>query len=511
MSRVNNALKNMKFSVIFYVIFLILQFISRKLFLDNLGNEFMGLSDTLRSFLGFLNLAELGIGAAVGFSLYKPIFNKEYGRINELIALFGHLYKKIGLFVIIAGIILSLFFPLIFDSLDASLNVVYYTYYTFLFGMCLNFFFNYHVILLQADQKDYVITSFSQSINLIKIVIQIIIVFYFQNVYGWITLELLYYIVNSYVLRRQVKRIYPWLSINQKTTNSILKTNPEIITKVKQISLHKLGAFVTGGTDQILIFAFISIETVAFFSNYQLIFSRLLQLVNTAFAGTAAGIGNLVAENDKKNINKVFWEMMALRFYIGGIATIVLFFVTEPFILVWLDDKIFVLSRSVLLLFLINMFIMQIRIPVDHFKDAYGLYQDVWAPIIQSVINLGMSIILLRYYDLAGILMGTTIAFSIIILLWRPYFLYKHGFKTNLWDYWKRFLVLLASLVLPFYICYVLQESIYLGEINLINLIIYSLKILALTVLVYTPIIYMSSLGFRNVSKRLLSFIKQKK
>ncbi|RAJ27430.1 O-antigen/teichoic acid export membrane protein [Gelidibacter algens] len=503
-------MKNMKFSMFFYLIFLVLQFVSRKLFLDNLGDEFMGLSGTLRSFLSFLNLAELGIGAAVGFSLYRPIFNKEHGRINELIALFGHLYKKIGLFVIIAGIILSLFFPLIFDTLDAPLTVVYYTYYTFLFGMCINFFFNYHIILLQADQKDYVITSSSQSINLIKIILQCVVVFYYQSVYGWITLELLYYLVNSYVLRKKVKQIYPWLSINQKTTNSILKTNPEIITKVKQISFHKLGAFVTGGTDQILIFAFISIETVAFFGNYQLVFSRLLQLVNTAFAGTAAGIGNLVAENNKDNINKVFWEMMALRFYIAGIAIIVLYFVTQPFISIWLGET-YILSKYVLLLFLVNMFIMQIRIPVDHFKDAYGLYQDVWAPVIQSIINLGMSIILLHYFDLAGILMGTTIAFSIVILAWRPYYLYKHGFKINLWEYWKRFLILILTLIFPFYICYKLQVYISLGAITLFNLVSYALKISILVVLVYTPVIYISSLGFRNVSKRLLHFIKLKK
>lgn len=510
MSRVSHALKNMRFSLFFYIIFLVLQFVSRKLFLDNLGDEFMGLSGTLRSFLSFLNLAELGIGAAVGFSLYKPIFNKEHGRINELISLFGHLYKKIGLFVLIGGLIVSAFFPIIFDTLNSSLTIVYYTYYTFLFGMCLNFFFNYHIILLQADQKDYVITSNSQSVNLIKIILQCVIVFYYQSVYGWITLELIYYIANSYILRKKVKQIYPWLCINQKTTNSILKTNPEIIKKVKQISFHKLGAFVTGGTDQILIFAFISIESVAFFGNYQLVFSRLLQLVNTAFAGTAAGIGNLVAENNKENIDKVFWEMMALRFYIGGVAIIVLYFVTEPFILVWLGDK-YILSEYVLILFLINMFIMQIRIPVDHFKDAYGLYQDVWAPVVQSLINLGSSLVLLQFFDLAGILMGTTIAFSVVILMWRPYFLYKHGFKLNLFGYWKQFLILVLSLILPFLICYQLQEYINFGDINLFNLVVYSLKILILALACYTPIIYISSIGFRNVSKRLVRLIKIKK
>ncbi|GGW63291.1 O-antigen/teichoic acid export membrane protein [Winogradskyella epiphytica] len=510
MSRVNHAIKNMKFSMFFYLIFLVLQFVSRKLFLDNLGDEFMGLSSTLRSFLSFLNLAELGIGAAVGFSLYKPIFNKEYERINELISLFGHLYKKIGSFILMAGLILSAFFPVIFDDLNASLSIVYYTYYTFLLGMCLNFFFNYHILLLQADQKDYVITSSSQSINLLKIIVQCVIVYYFESIYGWITLELLYYIINSYILRKKVKEFYPWLHINQKTTNSILKSNPEIIKKVKQISFHKLGAFVTGGTDKILIFSFISIESVAFFANYEMLFSRLLQFVNTAFAGTAAGIGNLVAENNKDNINKVFWEMMSLRFYIGGIAIIVLYFVTEPFIIVWLGEK-YILNNYVLSLFLTNMFIMQIRIPVDHFKDAYGLYQDVWAPVIQSLINLGSSIILLQYFDLAGILMGTTIAFSIVILMWRPYFLYKHGFKVTVWRYWKGFFILILSFVVPFYLCFLLQKHITLTNNNLWGLIVYALKITSLAFAIYTPFIYALNSGFRHVTKRLLSLIKMKK
>lgn len=509
MSRLNHALKNMKISVFFYFIFLFVQFISRKLFLDQLGDEFIGLAETLRSFLGFLNLAELGIGTAIGYSLYRPIFNKEHDRINELIALFGHLYKKIGVFILASGILISLFFPYMFNGLKASLGIVYFTYYTFLFGMTLNFFFNYHITLLQADQKDYVITSNSQTLNLIKIILQCIIVYYYQSAIGWISMELIFYISNSYVLRHRVKKIYPWLKIRQRTTNSILKSNPEIIKKVKQVSVHKLGAFVTDGTDKILIFAFISIETVAFFGNYSLLFGRLLQLINTAFAGTAAGIGNLVAENNKDNIQKVFWEMMALRFYLGGVAFITLYFITEPFIILWLGEK-YILSKWVLNLFLLNMFIKQIRIPVDHFKDAYGLYQDTWAPIIQSIINLGMSLILLHYFDLAGILMGTTIAFSIIILLWRPYYLHKYGFKQPLITYWKRFIVLILSFLLPFYLCVLVNENIIIEELTLLNLIVHSIKILLLTIIIYTPVIYLTSPGFRYVSNRMYNFIKSK-
>ncbi|MDW5289361.1 hypothetical protein [Formosa sp. PL04] len=510
MSRVNNAIKNIKFSMFFYILFIVVQFVSRKIFLENLGDEFMGLTGTLQSFLKFLNLAELGIGTAVGFSLYKPIIENNTVKINELLNLFGYLYKRIGLLIIGVGVLLSLFFPIIFNTLSLSLLVVYFAFYTFLIGTCTNFFFNYHIFLLEADQKNYVITSYSQSINLIKIIIQCVLVVYFQSFYLWIFLELCYFIAFSILLRRKVFKEYPWLDMKNTATKSILKTHPELITKIKQISIHKFGAFVTNGTDQILIFAFISIESVAFFGNYQLIFNKLLQLINTSFAGTGAGIGNLVAENKTIQIKKVFWEMMALRFYIAGILFIVLQLIVEPFIVLWLGEK-YILEQSVLILFLTNMFIMQIRVPVDHFKDAYGLFQDTWAPIVQSIINLGASVILLNYFGLTGILLGTLIAFTLIILIWRPYFLYKMGFKESVWIYWKGFLKLTASLAIAFYICeYVFNDVLTLKKESYYDIILLGIKTTCITLLVYTPIIFLSNEGFRDVSKRIFNLIRRK-
>ncbi|WP_159023878.1 sugar transporter [Formosa sp. L2A11] len=510
MSRVHNAIKNIKFSIFFYVLFLLAQFFSRKIFLENLGDEFMGLTGTLQSFLKFLNLAELGIGTAIGFSLYKPLLEKNTVKINELISLFGFLYKRIGYFIVGAGVLLSLFFPYIFGTITFSLIIVYFAFYTFLIGLCLNFFFNYHLFLLEADQKNYIITSYSQTLTLIKIIIQCIVVLYYKNFYLWIALELGYSILFSILLRKKVSKEYTWLETNKKVTSSIIKENPDLIKKIKQISVHKFGSFVTNGTDQILIFAFISVESVAFFGNYQLIFSRLIQLINTSFAGTGAGIGNLVAENNSVQIKKVFWEMMTLRFYIAGILLIILQFVVEPFITLWLGDK-YILEQSVLFLFLLNMFIMQIRVPVDHFKDAYGLFQDTWAPIVQSILNLGASIILLLYFGITGILLGTLIAFTLIILIWRPYFLYKMGFKENVWMYWKGFLKLTVSLILAFYICQYIFSFILTSECNnFYDLILLGIKITCVSVFVYTPIIFMLNEGFRDVSKRIINLIRKK-
>ena len=93
-SRTAKSIKNAKVALIFYFINLVLQFFSRKVFLDYLGAEVLGLNTTAQNLIGFLNLAELGIGGAIAFTLYKPIYEKNTQVINEIVSLQGWLYRR---------------------------------------------------------------------------------------------------------------------------------------------------------------------------------------------------------------------------------------------------------------------------------------------------------------------------------------------------------------------------------------------------------------------------------
>jgi len=508
MSRVSKTIKNAKFSVFFFLITAFLQFFSRKIFLEVLGDEFIGLTGTLQGLIGFLNLAELGIGTAIGVTLYKPLYNKDYKEINNVLNLFGFIYNKIGIILIVCASILSLFFPLIFDSITFSILIVYYLFTVYVIGSLLSYFYNYHLFVLQADQKGYVVTSYYQSFTFFKVLLQVAIVYYSNSVLIYITLELLSSVLYSYFLRRRILKEYPWINIKYDADKTILKKYPEIIQKFKQISVHKISSFITNGTDQILIFILVNIESVAFYGNYQLIFVKLISLVNNFFSGTSAGIGNLVAENNPKNIHKVFWEMMAVRFFIAGLLTITLFFLVEPFITVWLGDK-YILDHYVLLLLLANFFILLIRVPVDDFKNAYALFADTWAPIAQSTVNLLISFVFGSIYGITGILLGTFISLSIIILFWRPYYLYKFGFKNNISEYWSGFLKLTFSLFLSVIIIYLIVDNFIAKDYNnFYELIIYAIKIGLLILTIYSPVLFLFNIGFRNIVFRFKNIIK---
>ena len=184
-SRVKKSVTNAQVNFIFYIILLVATFFSRKIFINSLGDEFVGLTSTLQNILGLFNLAELGISSAIAFSLYRPLFESNKKSITELISIFGYLYKKIGYIVAGIGFIVAFSLPLIFNKSPLDLKIIYFAYFSYLIVSLFTYFFNYKQTLLTADQKEYYVTIYYQSANIIKIGIQIILLLRKKNPYKW--------------------------------------------------------------------------------------------------------------------------------------------------------------------------------------------------------------------------------------------------------------------------------------------------------------------------------------
>jgi O-antigen/teichoic acid export membrane protein len=511
MSRVSKSLKNAKVGVFFFILSIFVQFFSRKIFLDNLGDSFIGLESTLRSILTFLNLAELGIGTAIGFTLYKPLFDQDHKEINKIIALLGILYRKIGYIIFGVGFIVSLFFPIIFEDTAFSITLIYFVFYTLLISTLLSYFVNYHLSLLAADQKGYITQRYAQSFNIIRVILQVFVALYLKNFYLYIILELVFSLLYSYIIRSKVKQEYPWLIINSKQKKEIIKEYPEIIKKIKQVFFHKMSAFVKNGTDNLLIAALISIESVAFFGNYQLIFVKLGGLVKMAFQGTGSAVGNLIAENDDKNIKKIFWELNAIQFFIGGFFSIIIYHVMNSFIELWLGEK-YILSNIILLLMIGNFFMIQISSPIERFKNAYGLFSDTWAAAAEAILNLGISLALGRMYGIAGIMTGTLVSMFFMVVLWKPYFLYKNGFKKSVFLYWKGLLPIILIFCLSTYaVNYITNFFSYdIETLNIISWATYAFQITVTVTLIYGTLLYLFIPGFKVFCIRVKTLILKK-
>lgn len=446
--RVHKSILNAEVNLLFYFLSLFLAFFSRKIFLDNLGAEFIGLTGTLNNILGYLNLAELGIGSCISYFLYKPLQSNDRESINEIMSVFGFLYRCIGYVMLAGGIIISLFFPIFFGGKGVGLAIVYFSFFSFLGSSLIGYFINYRQILLSADQKKYVVTLYLQSATLIKTALQIFLAYYYKNYYVWVAIEFLFGIIACIILNIKINKEYPWLNTNKNSGRQLLKKYPDILKKTRQIFIHRLKTFITEKSDELFIFAFVSLKMVAYYGNYTMIIAKISLLFSSVLDSFGAGIGNLIAEGNKKNIMKVFWELNTIMHFVAGVMFFSIFHFLEPFISIWLGPE-YVLGRDILLLLCIIRYFNASRVIVQVFSSAHGLFADVWAAWTELAINIIITIIAGYYWGISGILLGKVISIGFIALLWKPYYLFTSGLHESYSLYWngtsRNFLVSIVS------------------------------------------------------------------
>ena len=232
-----------------------------------------------------------------------------------------------------------------------------------------------------------------------------------------------------------------------------MKKYPEVLKKTRQIFIQKIKDFILYKSDELLVGAFVSVVKVAFYGNYTMIVNKFLYLVNILSDGLSAGVGNLMAEGNDKNIMKVYWEMTAARFFILGMIIFSLLLFLQPFIGCWLGHQ-YQMEGIIVYLLIINLFFRLQPAAVYIFIGASGLYSDVWANWAELVINLTVTLLLAPFYGIIGILLGKIISFSLISFLWKPYYLFTQGFHKSVWEYWRG--------MIPYYILFTLLALITL-------------------------------------------------
>lgn len=433
-SRVKKSLLNARVNLIFYFLTLVLSFFSRKIFLDALGADFVGLTGTLQNLLGFLNLAELGIGSAIGYVLYKPLFEHDEGKINEIISVFGYLYRWIGFIILGAGLVLACFLPLIFPNTQFEMGIIFFAYFAFLASSLIGYFANYKQTLLGADQKNYVVTAYFQTTTIIKTLIQMASAYYTGSYYLWVAIELTFGIIYSFILNWRINQVYPWLRSEVRLGKQLFKKYPEVMRYTKQLFVHQIGTFAQYQLTPFLVYAFTSLTTVACYTNYTLIIDKLSIFIRNFLGSTRAGVGNLVAEGNKVKIKTVFYELLTCRIFVSGIVCVLPFFLMDSFISLWIGDE-YILNKSILILMLLNTLMVYLGDATEQFIYGYGLFWDVWSPIVRIVLLISVSIIGGTFWGLPGVLLGSILSQAVITCIWKTYLLFHWGFKESIWPY----------------------------------------------------------------------------
>ena len=491
MSRLEKSVKNIMYSFGNSFLSSILGFVSRTVFIYCLGTEYLGLSGLLNNVLGMLTITDMGISTAIGFSLYKPLAQKDYESVSALMSVYRKAYTIIGGVVLFSGIILFQFLDF-FVPMSQQPKGTGVAYFAFLLNIVIGYFFSYKTTLLASDHKSYKIVPLNINISILQTILQVVVLLVWKNYVIYLVVQIVGSILIVLMQNRLITTLYKEVDFYSSRQLSS-DTKQELKRSIGGLVIGKLGDYLVNSTDNLIITKMVSLGATGIYSNYLLIRNMINGYISTLFAGVTGGMGNVVAvENDKKKL-EIYDTMFFCAFFIYSLEATCFMCLFNIFIGdIWIGKK-YVFDTFTVAIIVVNNYLTGLRMPLITMKSVAGKYmEDAWVPFAFGIINLIVSITLARSMGISGVLLGTIIS-SILTADWyRPIVIYRTVFHVPVRLYFKK------------YILYICLGLIYvMGTYWISNLvrtgIIYADFIISGIIAVIVPIIINSVLFYRTV------------
>lgn len=465
--RTKNATRNIVFGTLLKLYQIVGPFILRTIFIYSLGIKYLGLNSLFSSILSVLNLAELGVGSALVFSMYKPIADDNVERICALMNLYKKYYRIIGGIIAVVGCVLTPFIPkLIAGDVPKDLNI-YVLYLMNLSATVLSYWlFAYKNSLFSAHQRTDVTSKASMVTSTIQYVVQAILLIVFKNYYLYLIIVIATQIGQNCYVALKANKAYP----NYKAKGKLAKEEVKIINKrVRDLFTSKIGLVIVDSADTLVISAFLGLEILAIYNNYYYIMTSLFGFIGILFSSCTAGIGNsLIVESSEKNYNDLKKFLLIIS-WIAGVCTTCLLCLFQTFMKIWVGEKL-MLSMEMVICMCIYFYIHEINRLINNYKDAAGLWhEDRFRPLITALTNLGLNLVLVHYIGLFGILLSTIISMLFVGMPWLLYNLFTVIFKRNATEFivqiFRYLIITLVSCIMCYYISWLINFEGILGFI----------------------------------------------
>lgn len=436
--RTLNSAKNLLSSLGITLIMTLLGFLTRKVFVDNVGVEYLGLNGLLQNILGVVTLLEGGFGTSIVYNLYKPLAERDEARIIALVQLYRKVYRYIAGGIFIFSLCLYPFIDLFIKDVQ-SLSYVSIVYFIFVFNSIVQYFTAYKWSLINADQQVYKLTVINLTYQVGLSFAKLGILYFTQNYILYLVVESLFGIGLNIAIVHKVNQLYPFIVTKVKYTVD-KETKKKILTNVKALFLHSLGGYFMHSTSNVVISSFVGVVVVGLYSNYTLLTGFVNTISNQVLNSFSESVGNLIATETDEKAYSVFRTIFFVNFLITSSFSVIMYHVLTPFVCWWLGEQ-YVMNNITLLIIVLNFYINGMRSSAQTFKVKSGIFiQDRYSPLLQGIINLILSLILVRVWGLNGVLFA--FGFSILSIgFWQfPRLVYKYTFHKPLWNYFKIYL-----------------------------------------------------------------------
>lgn len=460
--RIEKSLKNMVNGIAYRILTILTAFIVRTVFIRCLSNDYLSVNGLYSSILSMLSLAELGFSTAMVYSMYKPLADKDYRKLAQLMNLYKHAYAIIGTVILVVGLCLVPFLDVLIKNRPDIPGLTFY-YILFLLNSAISYwFFAYRNSILQADQKSYVISNYSSIFNIIKVILQIIVLLIFHNFTVYLLVEMFCIIMQNICLAYRVKKEYPILEKDNKE-NLPKEEKKKIFKDVKALMLQKISFSILNTSDSIIISAFVGVGWVGLLSNYIMIKEAVVAVISQITSAIMASMGNYFAKESKENGYKLFQRVDFMNFWLYGFSTVAFIVLLNPFIELWLGriSAEYVLSQTIVVALIVRFFVEGYMNMMSTFRSTLGLFtQGQYTSLAVAIINIVLSIGLSFKFGAAGVIIATPLARCCINVWYMPLIIHRVGFKKSVRPYYKKVIIRMLFLVALTTIMYLLSRII---------------------------------------------------
>lgn len=433
-SRTKNSIYNFISSIGAQLITIVMNFVCRTVFISTLGKSYLGIGGLFSNILSMLSLAELGVGTAMLFKLYEPLANNNRQRIQALMKFYKQIYRIIAIVIAAIGLCLIPFLPYIisdYDTLgDLGLNATLIFLLYLANSVYSYMFFAYRSAIIKADQKEYMLTTVSYVVIIVQNVLQMISLVLWKNFIIYLLIMIIASVSQNivYAIIAQIK--YPY--INEKNDQKLEKTEvKEIVKDCQALLLYKINGVVLKSTDNIVLSAFMGLTTVAEYSNYYIFYTTINTLFTKVFDSVGHSIGNLHTTHNNEYEYKIFKSMELITMLLGGMAFVGIALIADELIETWIGSD-WVIGAGFSAIMGFEIFTLSLRLMLSKYRNTMGLFQQAkYRPLVGAIVNIVLSIILVNYIGVTGVILGTVIADWSTFMVFDPVIIHKYGFKNE--------------------------------------------------------------------------------
>lgn len=421
---------NVSVSVGFKILTMVMVIIVKRFLIRACGNDVNGLNALYLSIIGFLSVAELGVGSAITFCMYKPIVEGDNGTVSALYHLFRRVYIAIGGVIFVCGLAMIPFlgyFARDYEQVDVNFGL---TFFLMLVSVIITYLFSCKSSLINAYKNNYITTAISSGCLLLQYVLQIVVLILTGSFVWYLVCRIAAAMVQWIITDAAARKKYaPILSDKKQKLQPPAKR--ELLKNIKAMFMHRVGYILVNTVDSVVISAFVGVAALGTYSNYAMILTSLTEVIKLVFTSLTSVIGHLFVEADRNTTKKYSERFHLLNFVLGCVFFLGYYAVIDNLIVILFSADL-VVSRSVSIVITLNGFVQFMRQSTIVFREATGtFYNDRWKPLLEGAVNIILSVMFVQWIGVAGVIAATIITNILICHVIEPYVLYKNAFSAS--------------------------------------------------------------------------------